>query len=74
MHATPRSANETQNNTPRVGMVLVRRAGHLEDVRIFTDSTPPVRPEGVRPCQCTSGGRDQALASCRHCKGEGWVR
>lgn len=58
---------------PRVGMVMAFRAGHLEEVRIFTDSAP-LAPAGSRPCVCTSGNRDRPLASCPHCRGEGWVR
>ncbi|WP_043801896.1 hypothetical protein [Deinococcus gobiensis] len=32
------------------------------------------RPAGARLCSCTDGGRNQPLASCPHCRGEGWVR
>ena len=29
---------------------------------------------GARLCRCTDGGRNQPLAACPHCRGEGWVR
>ena len=37
----------------------------------LTAPQPEARP---RLCRCTDGGRNQPLAACPHCRGEGWVR